>query len=138
MRFLGVDVGAVRTGLALSDPHAISCRPLEVLRLRDREALADAVTAVAEREEAGTIVVGLPRPLSGARNAQQEEVESFVALLSGRTRFRVVTWDERFTSKMARGSRPRGQAEDSVAACHLLQGYLDHLALARQARDSAT
>lgn len=129
MRYLGVDVGAVRTGLALSDPYGISCRPLEVLQERDREALADSITAVAEREDAGTIVVGLPRPLSGTRNAQQTEVEAFVTLLATHAGRPVVTWDERFTSKLARGSRPRGQAEDSVAACHLLQGYLDHLSL---------
>lgn len=129
MRFLGVDVGAVRTGLALSDPHGITCRPLEVLRERDRVSLADAVTAAAEREGAGAIVVGLPRPLSGSRNAQQADVEAFVALLAGRAGRPVLTWDERFTSKLARGSRPRGVAEDSVAACHLLQGYLNHLTL---------
>ncbi len=129
MRYLGVDVGAVRTGLALSDPYGITCRPLEVLRERDREVLATAITSIAEREGAATIVVGLPRPLSGTRNAQQTEVEAFVTLLAKHAGRPVVTWDERFTSKLARGSRPRGQAEDSVAACHLLQGYLDHLTL---------
>lgn len=128
MRSLGVDVGAVRTGLALSDPHGITCRPLEVLTERDRVVLATAITAVAEREGAEIIVVGLPRPLSGTRNAQQAEVETFVDLLTARAGRPVVTWDERFTSKLARGSRPRGQAEDSVAACHLLQGYLDRQA----------
>lgn len=130
MRFMGVDVGAARTGLALSDPHGITCRPLEVLRLRDRADLATAIASVAEREEARVIVVGLPRSLSGTRNAQQEEIESFVALLARHVPIPVVTWDERFTSKLARGSRPRGQAEDAVAACHMLQGYLDHLSLA--------
>lgn len=131
MRSLGVDVGAVRTGLALSDPQGITCRPLEVLTERDRAVLATAITAVAEREGAEIIVVGLPRPLSGTRNAQQAEVETFVDLLTARAGRPVVTWDERFTSKLARGSRPRGQAEDSVAACHLLQGYLDRQAFTR-------
>ncbi len=132
MRFLGVDVGGSRTGMALSDPLGISCRPLDVLHQKDPEAVVAAVLAAAEREQAGTIVVGLPRPLSGGSNAQLRSVEAFVERLAALSPLPVTTWDERFTSKLARGSRPKGEPIDSVAACHMLQGYLDHCSTAGQ------
>lgn len=131
MRALGVDVGAARTGLALSDPLGITCRPLTILRIRDRDALAAAVADVAEREGASTIVVGLPRPLSGGLNQQMRVVVAFIDRLRALTSRPVTTWDERFTSKLAKQNRRPGEPVDDVAACHLLQSYLDHSPLVR-------
>jgi len=125
VRFLGVDVGQARTGLALSDPLGITCRPLDIVHEKDPEAVVVAVLAAAKREGADTIVVGLPRPLSGGSNQQLETVEAFVEKLAAHSPRPVTTWDERFTSKLARGSRPKGVPIDSVAACHMLQGYLN-------------
>lgn len=125
MRFLGVDVGQARTGLALSDPVGITCRPLDIVHERDPEAVITAILAVAEAEEVDTIVVGLPRPLSGDSNEQLRTVEDFVERLAARSPRPVGTWDERFTSKLARAGSAKGRAIDSVAACHMLQGYLD-------------
>lgn len=125
MRFLGVDVGGVRTGLALSDPVGITCRPLDIVYERDPDAVITAILAVAEREGVETIVVGMPRPLSGGSNEQLKTVEAFVDRLVARSSRPVGTWDERFTSKLARVGKAKGQAVDSVAACHMLQGYLD-------------
>jgi len=126
-----VDVGAARTGLALSDPLGITCRPLTILQIRDRGALATAVADVAEQEDAATIVVGLPRPLSGGVNQQMRVVIAFIDRLRTLTPRPVVSWDERFTSKLAKEHRRPGEPVDDVAACHLLQNYLDHSALGR-------
>jgi putative Holliday junction resolvase len=128
VRVLGVDVGGARTGLALSDPVGLTCRPLDVIRERDPEKVMARILRIAEEEHADVIVVGLPRPLSGGSNEQMEAVKSFVGDLTSRARQPVLTWDERFTSKLARGSRPKGEPEDSVAACYMLQGFLDHRA----------
>ncbi len=134
-RILAVDHGTSRTGLAVSDPLGITCSPVEILRERDPERLVEAVIRVAEREGAEVIVVGLPRPLSGGTNEQLSRAEAFAAALAGASPIRVDTWDERFTTKLARRDRGSREAVDSVAACHLLQNYLDSLS-ARAARDS--
>jgi putative holliday junction resolvase len=131
MRYLGVDLGDVRTGLALSDPMGVTCRPLEVLEERERVRLSDKITEVARENDAQTIVVGLPRPLSGGTNRQVESVLAFVSMLSERSSFHVETWDERFTSRLAEADRPRGKAQDAVAACYMLQNYLDARAMRR-------
>lgn len=125
MRYMGVDFGGARTGLSLSDATGLICRPLTVIEERDTDALIDRVLGYAEREEVGEIVVGLPRPLSGGTNAQLQAAEHFARRLGERTSAPIVTWDERFTSKLAERGRTARTPADAVAACHLLQSYLD-------------
>ena len=143
MRVLGVDLGESHTGLALSDPIGLSCSPLGIIEEKNQERLIEAVAAAAAEHGAGRIVVGLPRPLSGGTNKQVELVERFVRALATRTEAEVVCWDERFTTKLARSSklaqsakavrssklarsrRPRAEPDDAIAACYMLQSYLD-------------
>lgn len=129
MRYLGVDFGAARTGLSLSDTTGLICRPLTVVMERDIEALIDRVLEYASSEDVGEIVVGLPRPLSGGTNAQLEAAEAFADRLRERASATVVTWDERFTSKLAERGRSSSTSADAVAACYVLQNYLDALHL---------
>ncbi len=83
------------------------------------------VVAIAEEHGADEIVVGLPRPLGGGSNEQLQSVVAFKERLAATTAKTVVTWDERFTSKLAdRGGKRTGE-QDSVAACYMLQDYLD-------------
>ena len=121
----------MRTGLALSDPIGVTCRPLEVLEERDRIRLLEKIVDVAKSNDVQTIVVGLPRPLSGGTNRQVESVLAFVALLGDHPSVHVETWDERFTSRLAEADRPRWKAQDAVAACYMLQNYLDARAMKR-------
>lgn len=125
MRVLGVDFGHSRTGLALSDPMRVACRPFDILVERDEERLVARIVGVAQDEEVGEIVVGLPRPLSGGTNRQMEDVLLFVEQLKRATTLPVVTWDERFTSKLAEKGRSAKRSHDAVAACYLLQSYLE-------------
>jgi putative Holliday junction resolvase len=125
VRILGVDLGRSRTGLALSDPLEMICRPFDIVAERDEERLIVKIAIVVEEEGVGEIVVGLPRPLSGGTNLQMESVLSFTERLQHAVAVPVVVWDERFTSKMAGEGRSRTVAHDSVAACYMLQSYLD-------------
>jgi len=129
MRILGVDLGSVRTGLALSDPHGVTCTPLDVLEERNEERLLQKIVQIAREHQVARIVVGLPRPLGGGTNPQSEAVAMFAKALGRRSAAPVSTWDERFTSKLAeRGEatvKARGRPRDSAAACHMLQSYLD-------------
>jgi putative Holliday junction resolvase len=138
MRILAVDPGEARTGLALSDPHAVTCRPLRVLHERDVSAVIAQVLSVAHDEGVDEVIVGVPRPLGGGRSEQMTWAEEFARRLAERAPCPVHTWDERFTSKLAeRGRRKGAPPADSVAACHLLQSYLDARSLGdeRDGRD---
>ena len=131
MRFLGVDYGGSRTGLALSDPLGITCGPVGTIHEKDEDVLVGRVLEAAVENSVTMIVVGLPRPLSGGSNAQSEAAMAFKERLESKTSIPVKMWDERFTSKLADRGRERksGAAhkgeQDAVAACYMLQSYLD-------------
>ena len=128
VRFLGVDYGSNRTGLALSDPVGITCRPLEVVAQTEEELLVKRIINVATEHQVGGIVVGIPRPLSGGTNRQMETVLAFVSRLERESPVSVCTWDERFTSVLAEKDLTGNEPRDAVAACYMLQSYLDTLA----------
>jgi len=125
VRVLGIDLGTSRTGVALSDPLGVTCSPLPVIRERDQDKLLLTLVGIADEYGAGEIVVGLPRPLGGGSNEQVEAVVAFKERLAVSTTKPVMMWDERFTSKLAERGAKRTGEQDSVAACYMLQGYLD-------------
>ena len=134
-RILGVDLGARRIGLAVSDPTGLIASPLRVLeRSGDADVDRRAIVAVAREEEAATVVVGLPKEMSGrsgiAAAAAAAEVEAIRALAPELT---VEVVDERLTTVIAQRSlieagvsrRKRKGTVDKVAAAVILQSYLD-------------
>jgi putative Holliday junction resolvase len=133
-RRLGIDVGAVRVGVALSDPDGVLATPLRTVP-RDAEHgtdLAAIAGLVAEHGVVG-IVVGLPRTLAGREGPAAEAARAFAAALSGRVAVPLEFADERLTTVVAtrqmRESGRKGRRQravvDQVAAVAILQGWLD-------------
>jgi putative Holliday junction resolvase len=91
------------------------------------------VLELAAAEEVESIVVGLPVTLRGERGLQAEETERFVERLREATDLPVESFDERFTTALARQAGKSRAAEDAVAAAHLLTSYLQWKASARPA-----
>ena len=133
MKVLALDYGSARTGVAVSDPTGTVARPLEVVpRAASDEGLTRVLELAAE-EDVERIVVGLPVTLRGEHGAQAEETERFVERLRGATDLPVESFDERFTTALARRAGETRAAEDAVAAAHLLTSYLQWKASARPA-----
>jgi putative Holliday junction resolvase len=122
MRILALDYGTARIGCALTDPSGTLVRPLEVIEPADPAAVA----ALAVEQGAELVLVGLPLTPGGEEGAQAILTREFAAELERRLEVPVETYDERLTTKMAAASRREGAgaAEDSLAAAHLLEGYL--------------
>lgn len=134
-RVLGVDLGSRRIGLALSDATGTLASPLSVLP-RSGDVAADhrAIVATAREHGATTIVVGLPRSLSGADGPAARAVRAEVEALRAVARdLAVELYDERFTTVTAHralaagGTRRRDRKDkiDAAAAAVMLQGYLE-------------
>lgn len=134
-RVLGVDLGSVRIGLALSDPSGTLASPHSVIMRRgDPDADRREILAVARAEEVDRIVVGMPRSLNGregpAARAAREEVDALAAAAPDLV---VEAYDERLTTVIANrsliesgvGRSGRKRVVDKVAAAVMLQGYLD-------------
>lgn len=129
MRVLALDYGLARIGCAISDPTGTLATPIAAIEPPE---VAE-VARVADDREAERIVVGLPVSLSGEDSGQTELTRTFASELGEAVSVPVETWDERFTTRMAAQTRRQtgaGSAEDSIAAAHLLESYLQ--AIARQ------
>jgi putative Holliday junction resolvase len=130
MRSLGVDLGKVRVGLAVSDPQGMFAQPLAVV---PRDAATEEIAFHAAHLEVEQIVVGIPVRLDGEWGPEAEEAESFASALGHRTGLPIELWDERLSTKEAErvmravGKKAREQrgVVDKVAAAIILQSFLD-------------
>jgi putative Holliday junction resolvase len=123
---MALDFGSARTGVALSDPTGTLASPLCVVdRAAGRDGL-ERLAALTREYGVEVVVVGMPLTLRGARGEQARETELFVAALRRALQVPVETFDERFTTELARRD---GSAtpEDARAAAHLLTGYLERI-----------
>lgn len=140
MRVLGIDFGAKRIGLALSDATGMLASPWQAVDGGAPLAAAErvgrlAAGLVAEEDGLAAIVVGLPRRLDGADNNQTPLVRTFAAELARVTSLPVILQDERLSSVEAesrlamreRDWRKRKAKLDAAAAAIILQDYLDHV-----------
>lgn len=138
MRALGVDLGTVRIGLAVTDPSRSIASPHDTLPAGDvaaddwPEQVAAMIADVAVEVGADTIVIGLPRALSGKETAGAASARRVADALRNATDATVHLWDERLSSVEAervligagRRRAQRRQARDRVAAAIILQSWL--------------
>lgn len=133
-RYLGVDFGATRIGLAVSDPDGRVALPHSIVDSTSPTEQVERVAQVARENGVDAVVVGRPRGLSGDAGPAEKKVNRFAGRLSSR-HLRVVLWDERFTTHGAsaaleeQGLTAKEQRPliDQVAATLILQSYLDHI-----------
>lgn len=123
MRVVALDYGAVRTGVAVSDPTGTIATPLGVVDRAGTPAGLSEIRAIVTEQEAEVVVVGLPLTLRGERGSQADETAVFVRALEDALDVRVETYDERFTTALA-AQVPGDLPEDARAAAHLLDSYL--------------
>lgn len=133
-RYLGLDVGSRRIGVAVSDELGLTAQPVLTLTRRrtPREDLRS-VARLARRFGAAAIVVGNPLHLSGDRSPRAARTQQFARELGELTGLPIHLWDERLTTREAHrilyeAGRPRQEHRpvvDQVAATLILQSFLD-------------
>ena len=145
VRYLGVDIGRKRIGLAVSDASALVARPWRMLPAgQSPKVSADRVVAVLrelddpfdDRAGVGGIVVGLPRRLDGSDTDMSAPAREMASALHTLTGLDVHLQDERLTSREAERLlaerepdwRLRKLQLDAASAAIILQDYLDHRA----------
>jgi len=135
-RILGLDVGARRMGVAVSDPLGITAQGLETLQRRNKRHDFEYLRRVIAEYRVKEIVVGLPLRMSGAEGTQSEKMRAFAEELGKKFGLPVHLWDERLTSAEANrflretdlSIEKRGKAVDRMAAVLILQGWMERRA----------
>lgn len=141
-RSLGIDVGTVRVGVAVSDPHGILATPLATIARADDGSDLRAIAALVAEHEAVEVIVGLPRTLAGREGQAAQAARDFATALADElaggsggaaVAVPVTLADERLTTVVAtrqlrdsgRPGRRQRAVVDQVAAVAILQGWLD-------------
>jgi putative pre-16S rRNA nuclease len=133
-RLLGIDPGARRIGLALSDVSLLLASPYGSLARRRLAENAAEIAALAAREGVGGLVVGWPLSLDGREGPAGQSARDWAGALAEATRLPATLWDERLTTAAALrilieeadlSRKRRAAATDRVAAALILQGALD-------------
>mgnify|MGYP001108708467 FL=1 len=136
MRIMGLDLGSKTVGVAISDPLLITAQGIEIIRRKEENKLRQTlarIEALIGEYEVDTIVLGLPKNMNDTLGERAQFSLEFKEKLERRTGLPVVMWDERLTTvaadkaMMEAGIRRENRKDyvDKIAACLILQGYLD-------------
>ncbi len=133
-RLIGLDFGARVIGVALSDVGLLLATPYAALRRGKLAATAAEIVAMARREGAGGLVVGLPLSMDGTLGPAAQAARDWARALSEVAGLPAALWDERLSSaavnrfligELDMTRKRRAAVVDQMAAAYMLQGALD-------------
>lgn len=135
MRTMGLDVGSVTVGVAISDALGWTAQGIETITINEqaKQFGYDRVKELAEQNEVTKIVVGLPKNMNNTIGERAEASQKYAEVLESRTGIPVILWDERLTTAAAERTlleadvsrKKRKKVIDKLAAVMILQSYLD-------------
>ena len=132
MRYLAVDLGDKRTGLAVGDDELNMAQPVTVLEIPIGDVLIDAIVNAIQEQGVDSIVVGLPLNMDGSPGQRVAITKAFAAQLQTATSLQLHFQDERLTSSAAEeklsGSgkthKQKKKMRDALAAAEILNDFL--------------
>lgn len=133
MRWIGLDYGDKTIGVAVSDELGWTAQGVEVIRRKNAEEDLRRLREIIDRFGVNEIVVGLPKNMNGTIGPRGEICIAFANVLERKLNLPVHLWDERLTTVSAERTlleadvsrKKRKRVIDKLAACFILQGYLD-------------
>ena len=132
-RYLGIDFGEKRVGLAITDPTRTIAQPLKTIEYSSLKKLIAEIKDIIAEKKVVRIVLGLPLSMKGSDSAQTRVVRDFAERLRESCNLPVELIDERLTTVQAHqvihqmGKKPSRHRHkvDQIAAQYILQTYLD-------------
>lgn len=133
MRKIGLDVGDVRIGVAISDMLGMIANPYETYTRKSVDEDIAHFQGIIKEQNADTIVVGLPLNMDGTQGIRVIKTKEYVEALKQKIDAKFVYQDERLTTVQAEKllisadvrRDKRKKVVDKVASCIILQAYLD-------------
>ncbi len=133
MRFLGLDYGSKRIGVALSDPDGTMAFPIETIQVKPDGSHIKDIKAIIDAYQVVKLIVGLPYNMDGSIGDRAREVMRWGGQIEAQLGIPVIFWDERLSTseahEMLQGINVKGRKRksivDKIAASIILKGYLD-------------
>ena len=130
---MGLDIGKVRIGIALSDETGLIAQGLPTLTRTGWERDLQYLVELLNKYKVNRFVIGYPLNLDGLPGKQAQKTLDFASRLGEVTPLDIILWDERFTSLLAERTLIEGKVRrakrkkviDQVSAIIMLQSYLD-------------
>ena len=134
MRYLAIDHGQKRTGLAISDASETLVSPHSVIETANEEELLRRISDVLKTEEIDAIVVGLPINMDGTESDRSRKVRQFVLAMQEQTDKTVHLHDERLSSfeagylvgDLELTRKKKKKRLDAIAAASILRSFFEH------------
>jgi putative Holliday junction resolvase len=132
MRYLAIDVGDKRTGLAIGDDELLMAQPVCVLEVSIGPRLVDEIIKTIRDQDADGLVIGLPLNMDGSQGQRVVITKAFAAQLSEKTSLPIHFQDERLTSAAAeeqlsqsgKTHKQKKKIRDALAAAEILTDFL--------------
>lgn len=133
MRYLAIDHGEKRTGLAISDASETLVSPHSVIETTNAEELLRRISEVLDDEKIDAVVVGLPINMDGTEGPRSRKVRQFALAMQQRTDKQVYLHDERLSSfeadclvgDLELTRKKKKKRLDAIAAAAILQSFFE-------------
>ena len=133
MRYLGLDLGQKKLGIAISDKSGTIASFYDSLRISSEKEMLDKVLEIIEKEKIDKVVIGYPKNMDNSEGFRAKETEDFKKELEKHFSNEIILEDERLTTKISENiliegnmsRKKRKTVIDGVSAVLILQSYLD-------------
>lgn len=134
MRYLAIDHGDKRTGLAVCDASETIVSPHSVIETSNPQELLRRILRVLQEERIEAVVVGLPLNMDDTEGPRARKVREFAALLGKQSGCRIVFQDERLSSfeadhaglELELTRKKKKKRLDAIAAAAILKSFIEH------------
>ena len=135
IKYLGLDLGKRRIGLAISDDLNITAQVLDFIDFKDLTSFVNDMIQLVAEKGVTRFIIGNPRNMKGTESSGSLRAKEIAERLKDETGIDAVLWDERLTTVSAEKilisanvrRKKRKQKIDSLAAQVMLQSYLDYV-----------
>ena len=133
MRYLGLDLGQKKLGVAISDKSGVIASFYDSLIISSEKEMLDKVLEIIEKEKVDKVVIGYPKNMDNSEGFRAKETEDFKKELEKHFSNEIILEDERLTTKISENiliegnmsRKKRKTVIDGVSAVLILQSYLD-------------
>lgn len=135
MKLIGIDYGDKRIGIAMSDQLKMFANPVTVIQNKGTKKNLEAILEIIKSNNVNQIVIGFPLNMNGTEGERCVKTNEFIEELKTVFDGEIIKWDERLTTVSATkmllesdmSRQKRKKVIDKIAACYILQGYLDRI-----------